>query len=477
MASGAVAAGRVRNTIDRRMNLVQRRLVWTFLALLGTCLVVALGTGIDAGSAAGASSPGKTCAWSQDAWHICARTSLKFFGISLGVLAASGAVGGFLGFLFGVPRLMQRVNRIEAAPGTEQKFTNLGAGKTSRSVAANSNLEEISDWLTKIIVGVALVQAREIGAYGRKIVDFLAQFGGTDDHLAKAYFACLIVTSFIICFLAIYLEARTRLTAMLSDMEYLLDNGLDGDLTKDANDRDIIGSHEGPGLPRDAASPTDVDRQLADVAFETLSEPEEFAAWGSAQARLKNFQAAARAMTEATTRASDNVVYLLRLADIRRLQGNISLELDALEEARDKRPHDPKIFNRLILVLLYSTAPRGFTKAITRLETAFESKASSTDEVLQLYYAAAQGQRATWLRENSSEKNSEELFTDARTKALDAAKRVKALTEGKGTVYADLKAMLYAKDGDIDDDLEIFTKDADFTSLVPQDVPAPAEGG
>lgn len=56
------------------------------------------------------------------------------------------AVGGLLGFLFGVPRV--GVREID-----------------SSSHRPNSNIEVVSDWLTKIIVGVGLLQFRAIGEF------------------------------------------------------------------------------------------------------------------------------------------------------------------------------------------------------------------------------------------------------------------------------------------------------------------------
>lgn len=69
------------------------------------------------------------------------------FGILALVGAASWLSGGVLGFLFGVPRLRAAVQQ------------NPTAGS---SFAPNTNLEQISDWLTKIIVGATLVQLRPL---------------------------------------------------------------------------------------------------------------------------------------------------------------------------------------------------------------------------------------------------------------------------------------------------------------------------
>lgn len=72
------------------------------------------------------------------------RASLVDFGILGLVGTAAWLTGGVLGFLFGVPRLRAGVDQSPNAPHSQ--FT------------PNTNLEQISDWLTKIIVGATLVQ-------------------------------------------------------------------------------------------------------------------------------------------------------------------------------------------------------------------------------------------------------------------------------------------------------------------------------
>jgi len=66
--------------------------------------------------------------------------------------AASISVGSLLGFLFGMPRAM-------VAPSTSEE-TDAAAPMTYRP---STNLEQVSDWLTKILIGVGLVELRQIG--------------------------------------------------------------------------------------------------------------------------------------------------------------------------------------------------------------------------------------------------------------------------------------------------------------------------
>jgi hypothetical protein len=70
---------------------------------------------------------------------------VRVFGILWVVGTAAWMAGSALGFLFGVPR-------VRAAQG------GIDAIAVQASIVPNTNLEQISDWLTKIIVGATLVQ-------------------------------------------------------------------------------------------------------------------------------------------------------------------------------------------------------------------------------------------------------------------------------------------------------------------------------
>ena len=67
---------------------------------------------------------------------------LSILSISAIIALTSAIVGAFIGFIFGIPRTP--------------------AAKDSENIGANTNLEEISDWITKIIVGVSLVQLNQL---------------------------------------------------------------------------------------------------------------------------------------------------------------------------------------------------------------------------------------------------------------------------------------------------------------------------
>jgi hypothetical protein len=66
-------------------------------------------------------------------------------------------VGGILmGFIFGVPTIIS--NRPTAQPGV----SSLATDKTQKLIEANTNLTQVSDWLTKVIIGAGLVELKQL---------------------------------------------------------------------------------------------------------------------------------------------------------------------------------------------------------------------------------------------------------------------------------------------------------------------------
>jgi hypothetical protein len=90
------------------------------------------------------------------------------------------AVGSFIGFIFGIPRSLSSDTartdvpaRVPAKPQTEAALQAAAVGR-GPSTAVNTNLEQISDWLTKIIVGVSLVNSGQIGDIMLRAADIMA---------------------------------------------------------------------------------------------------------------------------------------------------------------------------------------------------------------------------------------------------------------------------------------------------------------
>lgn len=82
----------------------------------------------------------------------------RIFSMFLLVGIAAWLAGGVLGFLFGVPRF-------QSSPGG-------GAAGLASSFIPNTNLEQVSDWLTKIIIGATLtVRSRPNANAARSVTE------------------------------------------------------------------------------------------------------------------------------------------------------------------------------------------------------------------------------------------------------------------------------------------------------------------
>jgi len=112
---------------------------------------------------------------------------LQSLAIGLLVAGAALAAGILIGFLFGIPRTLQREGPKDTANGNAP----------GEAYGVNTNLEQISDWLTKIIVGVGLVQLTVIPGKMRGLSDYLATAFG-----APAVPSATVIT--IICYFGIF---------------------------------------------------------------------------------------------------------------------------------------------------------------------------------------------------------------------------------------------------------------------------------
>jgi hypothetical protein len=122
--------------------------------------------------------------------------------------------GTFIGFLFGIPKVVQTNTGTTATP------TNAGEGAPGYQQQVNSNLTEISDWLTKIIVGLGLVNLTKFPPYLSAIANILAKGLVTPPNgvaLAFAYGTILCYTT--LGFLFGYITTRIYLAGAFSEAD------------------------------------------------------------------------------------------------------------------------------------------------------------------------------------------------------------------------------------------------------------------
>jgi hypothetical protein len=165
-------------------------------------------------------------------------------GIGVLIFAAAFAVGSFLGFLFGVPRVPEQ----GAAPRPVKDDAPPAPGKTGPDGPAqtaqesnrrallnsNTNLERISDWLTTMLVGATLVQLYKLNGLLVAFRDFLATYAkvfsdGHSGHTAgvlPAIGPVLLILGGVLGFLFMYLNTRLILTRFFRDVEASLQERL-----------------------------------------------------------------------------------------------------------------------------------------------------------------------------------------------------------------------------------------------------------
>lgn len=122
---------------------------------------------------------------------------LSVFAAGVIISGAALIVGALLGFLFGIPRTREK-------SGSEA------------TLAANTNLNEISDWLTKILVGLGLVQLGKVTSGIESMANAAAPaLGGTNE--AMIFATGLLVFSAVDGFLLGYLWVRLVISVRLKE--------------------------------------------------------------------------------------------------------------------------------------------------------------------------------------------------------------------------------------------------------------------
>jgi len=116
--------------------------------------------------------------------------------------------GACIGFLFALPK------RYEKHEGQHAKTND-----DDHTLVPNTNLQEVSDWLTKMLIGIGLIQFKDISQYIYKIsekIGFSVQEPGANNYSYSMYAMALIILFTTCGFMLGYLGTRLRLSPELS---------------------------------------------------------------------------------------------------------------------------------------------------------------------------------------------------------------------------------------------------------------------
>lgn len=135
------------------------------------------------------------------------------FCVALGALvmtaAAAFAVGGLTGFVFAIPRVSDNGHRLVQRTNGEPE-----GEPQNGSVAPNSNLEQVSDWLTKILLGAGLTQINQIGGQLTDIGSQIEDATGVHDSVVPLVIVYFVVLGFV----SLYIWTSTRFTGIVNDV-------------------------------------------------------------------------------------------------------------------------------------------------------------------------------------------------------------------------------------------------------------------
>lgn len=386
---------------------------------------------------------------------------LRFFGLALLVGTTGFAGGGLLGFLFGLPRV-----------GTAAPPPQAGQATTAdrQDTQSNTNLEEVSDWLTKIVVGVSLTQFSNMNG---ALYQFSIEVGLGAPRVPNAGFAaCLILIGTAICgFLSVYLKARINLppafNALLIAKRSLNQVGQSSFI---AEARKII---QRPLLTPDPAAQTAAADLLTNVP-PGATDPETLRLTGFAQAILKNFTGAAQALGKASEGDPDNDLKLLA-SRASAIAGDHSGAVKMLPAAPTSgAPLDGQGFEvqlARLFAMLYSPNAADRPTAVKLGETLSHDPLGAQSPRLWLYLSSAYGQFYTALHEADAENPQ---LPGLRTKTLGAIDQALLLDRRNNLpILQMLWSVRYPGKPVDENDLEVFAGDTDFAArLEPKENPA-----
>jgi len=350
---------------------------------------------------------------------------------ALAAAAAAGLVGALLGLLFGVPRSLSQTTLPAQPPaggGTSDTAQPQSAAQMSEGYGGNSNLEQISDWLTKIIVGATLVQAGTLydrfRGLARSLGNGLCGCDTASCGAATAFAGGLLASFGAWGFFLGYLLTRRVLPALLRRGEEEghglteQDKSAIKPAVEDATSSARSGKTRQSVLDEHPESEAAAMR-LAAIPLENV-EAKDLPAWASAQMLLGDYQQA-----------------------VRGFEATLALHLDT-----------PDVIEHLMFSALYLPPPTGFGKTIG----AGKAAAAHTP-AMDAYLACAYGQKHRWGKGRGEDPLALKLLRD---EAYAAAKRALDADPSWGAVFKSLMD----PGGSADDDLESFRDDPEFRTLV-----------
>lgn len=389
--------------------------------------------------------------------------------------------GSFIGFLFGIPRILQNDTTTHGATAAAKAGNNNTSGEqpSASSYRANTNLDQISDWLTKIVVGVGLINLQKVPPRLDQAATYIAHSFGGDGN--KFFAGAMIIYFSIVGFLGAYLITRIYLAGVFEDTDP--GNRLRS-ISDGAKHELVISDLSDPRRINLGGAAEQTAQQILDVPFEQLSSLTDIIAWSKAQFNAKNYEKAIAGYDKAVQTAPADVQLRLEYTnalyyagksatdDTKKTQFRAESErqlLKAYELVQNSSDlvTRMKVYRGLTFYYLYNAPPSGFENTI-KYGKEYASDANPRkiqSSGIWVNLACAYGQQWKWLKEKE---NADQAKLDAaRDDAFNAAQEALKL-DAKQIWLNRLRTLLQKniEKDPTDNDLEVFENDEKFRKLL-----------
>lgn len=392
-------------------------------------------------------------------------------GIVLLWCLACGVSGFMVGFLFGFPRVVPDEPRSATGGHLVERPEGRQEGTVRREayahrLAINTNLEQVSDWLTKIIVGVGLVELRSLPGHVIRVSAYVsAGFGGAVDVMP---FNERLATVILVFFgghgvLGGYLLTRMFFSAAFRRADLHTFGISDAAMTAIAT-TPLEDEGRKVGLP---ASTLEDARKLAGASQEAIVQsPESLAAWARAKFANGEYADAIKGYRQALSLAPADPRLRGAYATALKYGGRPSTEYMAeFERALGiaRVSGDPGarqvVYTMYTFHALYLDPPDGYQRALAAAQEYLDDPKNpqSGDVLFNLACAYGQKYKDTLRGADDSEKAAGEV----RSRALQALSKALQINPGLRTRAQE---MLSGHDPN-DDDLAVFGAIPEFRQV------------
>ncbi len=320
---------------------------------------------------------------------------MRVVSLSTLIGGAFGLLGMLLGFLFGVPITDPRKEEITAGAGT------VPLERAQVGYKINTSLEQISDWLTKILVGVGLTQLQQIPGKIRQAAQALGSgLPGGEQH--TGFVMAVLLYAATSGFLLGYLWTRIVFAPWF--------------------------------------------RSADDKLFEKIIKAEK-AEQVSQEAEVKQLKAE----------------QVSQEAEVKQLKAEqVSQEAEVRKQEAEQLLESAKELNEVLRNMhddLYREPPQGFRDAIEKAQGFIRKWEEPTQVMFWIRLAAAYGQQYAW---EKSENITSETHLETKQKAFDAIDKALQSNRALAKYWMNYLGNKDEKKPADENDLEVFWDDEEF---------------